>query len=90
MAISIKLDDEIKSRVKQLAQKRDRTAHWIMKEAIRDYIEREESKERFIQEALASWQSYQITGKHLSENEVHDWLKNWGNEPSSKMTTCHD
>ncbi|WP_339375305.1 CopG family ribbon-helix-helix protein [Paracoccus yeei] len=33
-ATSIKLDDEMKGRVQQLAQARQRTSHWIMREAI--------------------------------------------------------
>ncbi|NOQ16817.1 MAG: ribbon-helix-helix protein, CopG family, partial [Methyloprofundus sp.] len=43
MATSIKLDDDIKHRIQHLADLRHRSAHWIMKEAIRDYVVREES-----------------------------------------------
>ena len=59
MATSVKLDDELKKRVQHLANVRHRSAHWIMREAIRDYVEREEVRERFKQEAIASWKSYQ-------------------------------
>ena len=30
------------------------SAHWIMRESIREYVERGEAKERFKQEALVS------------------------------------
>ena len=46
---SIKLDDTLKNRVQNLANSQQRTAHWIMKEAISQYVEREEKKERLIQ-----------------------------------------
>ena len=65
MATSVKLDDDLKSRIQHLADIRHRSAHWIMREAIRDYVEREEARERFKQEALASWKAYQETGKPL-------------------------
>ncbi len=64
MATSVKLDDDLKSRIQHLAETRHRSAHWIMREAIRDYVEREEARESFKQEALASWTAYQETG-HL-------------------------
>ena len=54
MATSIKIDDELKGRIQQLASQRQRSSHWIMREAITQYVEREEARESFKQEALAS------------------------------------
>jgi predicted transcriptional regulator len=39
MAASVKLDDDLKKRIQQLADKRQRSAHWIMREAIRSYVD---------------------------------------------------
>ena len=39
---SIKLDDQLKARLKQLALARRRSAHWLMREAIAEYLDREE------------------------------------------------
>jgi predicted transcriptional regulator len=66
MPTSVKIDAELKARIQQLADARQRSAHWIMREAIRDYVDREESKESFKQEALNSWTAYQETGQHLT------------------------
>ena len=66
MAMSIKIDEVLKNRVKHLASQHRRSAHWIMLEAIQQYVEREEARESFKQEALASWASYQETGRHLT------------------------
>ncbi|MHC1550718.1 type II toxin-antitoxin system RelE/ParE family toxin [Phyllobacterium sp. K27] len=44
---SLKLDDELKGRVQHLAESRRRTSHWIMREAIAQYVEREEKREAF-------------------------------------------
>ena len=35
MATSVKLDDALKKRIQHLADVRHRSAHWIMREAIR-------------------------------------------------------
>jgi predicted transcriptional regulator len=89
MATSVKLDDDLKSRVQRLADIRRRSAHWIMREAIRDYVEREEARESFKQEALAAWKAFQENGQHLTGAEVHDWLKTWGTDEETEMPECH-
>ena len=66
MATSIKLDDDLANRVRRLAGLRQRSPHWLMREAIRQYVAREEARESFRQEALASWSAYQETGRHLT------------------------
>ena len=90
MATSVNLDDNLKNRIQHLADLRHRSAHWIMQEAIRDYVEREEAKENFKQEALASWKAYQETGRHLTGQEVSDWLKNWGTNNEKEIPRCHE
>ncbi len=90
MATSIKIDDELKGRVQQLASARDRSAHWIMREAIKQYVEREESRESFLAEARASWENYQATGLHLTGEEVTRWLGDLGTDRDKGMPDCHD
>ena len=89
MATSVKLDDKMKSRVQHLADMQHRSAHWIMREAIRDYVEREEARISFKQEALASWSSYKKTGRHLNGEEVRDWLNTWGSDNEKESPKCH-
>ena len=89
MATSLKIDDTLKSRVQHLASQRRRSPHWIMLEAIRQYVEREEAREDFKQEALASWAAYQETGRHLTGQEVHAWLNTWGTDAEKAMPECH-
>ncbi len=59
-----------------------------MREAIRDYVEREEAKEEFKQEALASWTAFKETGRHLTGQEVRSWLKNWGTDKEKEIPQC--
>ena len=90
MATSIKIDDALKARVQQLAELRQRSAHWIMREAIEQYVSREEAQESFKQEALASWTAYQESGQHLTGKEVRAWLKTWGTDAESRLPPCHE
>ena len=74
IATSLKIDDELKDRIQRLAGIQDRSAHWIMREAIKQYVEREEARESFRQEALASWTAYRESGRHLTVPDVAAWL----------------
>lgn len=90
MTTSIKIDDELKKRIQHLAGLRQRSSHWIMREAIVQYVEREEAREGFKQEALASWAVYQETGRHLTGEETRVWLNTWGTEADAEPPKCHD
>ena len=72
--VAIKIDDDIKARVKRLADARHRTAHWLMREAITQYVEREEKREAFRQDTLKAWDEYRSTGLHVSADEADTWL----------------
>jgi predicted transcriptional regulator len=89
MPTSLEIDDDLKSRVQQLASQRQRSAHWIMLEAIKQYVDREEAHESFKQDALASWSAYQETGRHLTGQEVRTWLSTWGADDEEAMPDCH-
>ncbi len=88
MATSVKLDSEMKGRIQRLAEIQQRSAHWIMRTAIREYVNKEEAKENFKQEALSSWKSFQETGKHLTGYEVSLWLNTWGSDDEVELPSC--
>lgn len=90
MATSVKLDADLTDRLKRLAGSRQRTPHALMREAIREYVDREEARESFKEEALASWTAFRETGRHLTGDELRDWLKTWGSDAQSEAPDCHD
>lgn len=85
---SIKLDDELKGRVQHLAAARRRTPHWIMREAIAQYVEREEKREALRQDTLKAWEEFQATGRHATAEEVESWLSSWGTEDELPAPAC--
>ena len=86
---SIKLDDALKGRVQHLADVRQRSAHWLMRDAIEQYVEREEKREAFKQDTLKAWEEYQATGLHAAADEVEQWLVSWGKDDEVSAPTCH-
>ncbi len=59
---NLKLDPELRDRLRRLAEARRRTPHWLMREAIVQYLAREEALERVRADALAAWNEYEATG----------------------------
>jgi predicted transcriptional regulator len=89
MATSLKIDDALKGRVRHLADARDRTPHWIMREAIRQYVEREEKREAFKQDALQAWREYEETGRHVPHEEADIWLAKLEAGEDAEPPACH-
>jgi predicted transcriptional regulator len=89
MATSVKLDGDLKDRIQHLADARNRSSHWIMCKAIRDYVEREEKREAFKQDALCAWEAYQENGRHLTLEEADDWLIKLEAGEDAELPKCH-
>jgi len=87
--VPVKLDNEIRERIARLAKSRKNSAHALMREAIYEYVEREEKRESFDQETLRAWQEYEENGLHLTGEEVIEWLSTWGTENEKEAPPCH-
>ena len=87
---SLKLDAETRERVRQLALARQRSPHWVMREAIMQYLAREELREQLRQDALAAWDEYRATGLHATGEEVDAWLARLeAGEEEAEPPACH-
>ena len=87
--IAIKIDEETKNRLKQLATTRNRTAHWLMREAITHYVEREEKRAAFRRETLDAWETFRTTGMHVSASEADAWLAQLEEGNDAEPPECH-
>jgi predicted transcriptional regulator len=45
-----------------------------MREAIAQYVQREEAREQLCADALAAWAEYEATGRHATGEAVDAWL----------------
>lgn len=86
---SLKLDAGIKDRLQRLAGVRDRKAHYLMREAIVQYVEREEKREQSRQGALAAWRDYQASGRHVTADEADAWLARLEAGEDVDAPECH-
>lgn len=87
--VSVKLDADTRARLENLAETRNRSAHWVMREAISQYVDREEKREAFRQDTRKAWEDYQETGLHATAAAVDTWLASWGADNELPAPVCH-
>lgn len=83
----VKLDPNICDRLKHLGEIKDRSFHWLMKEAITRYLEQEEYHEELNRETLARWLEAE-QGKVISHHAINQWLDTWGTDDESDRPPC--
>lgn len=87
--VAVKLDGPTRERIKRLADARQRSSHWVMREAIEQYVEREEKRETYRQAGISAWESYQSTGLHATADEADAWLRRLENGEEAPPPECH-
>lgn len=87
--MTVKLEDSERERVKSLAIAKQRTPHYIMREAIRNYLNEEEAEQRFIAVAKQSLEEFKKNGDHITLDEFSEWVKAKKNNPKASMPICH-
>ena len=89
MATDSGIDQELRDRVEKLAVSQNRSPRGVMRDAILQYVDREEARQEFSAEAAAAWSRYRHDGIHLSGDEVGAWLSTWGTDDEAGAPECH-
>ena len=87
--VTVKLEADLRERIKYIAEARDRSAHWIMRQAISQYVEREEKREAFRQDTLRAWEEYRQNGLHLTAEEMDAWMARLEAGEDAESPACH-
>lgn len=87
--VAVKLDAETQARIKAIAEARDRSPHWLMREAIAQYVVREEQREALRQDALRAWSAYEETSLHATHEEADAWLTSLAEGDDQDPPNCH-
>ena len=72
--VALRLDDETQQRLKALGQARDRSPHYLMKQAVEKFLAVEEEIEREKALMQSRWERFELTGESIEHGEVRGWL----------------
>ena len=78
--LGVRLDEQLEARLNALAEKKNRSKSYLAKEALKRYIEEEESREYEKQLTLTRWEHFQETGEVVSNDSMIEWLDSWGSD----------
>ena len=77
---SVRMPDDLLERLDATAERLRRSKGWIIKDAVREYLERENQRARRLegtQQALAELEA----GELIDGDKVLAWLDSWGTDP---------
>ncbi len=86
---TVELDADTQARIERLAQARRGSAPLLMREAVDQYLDREEARERLGKDALAAWTAYAATGLHVTEDAADAWLARLEQGEDAPPPECH-
>ena len=72
--LGVKVDEHLQERLKAMAELKDRSTHWIIKQAIEQYLVQEESLARDRREDHERWERYALTGEAVPNAAAIAWL----------------
>ena len=74
---SIRLQPEVESGLEAMSDKLHRSKNWLINQAIREFVARQESEQMRWNETLIAMESV-ANGKVVPGQAVHAWLESWG------------
>jgi predicted transcriptional regulator len=87
--VSVKLEADERARLGALAAARKRSSHYLMREAVREYLTREEARQSFRDEAEQAWRDYGKTGLHATQTEMESWAASLGTRRPKRLPKWH-
>jgi predicted transcriptional regulator len=79
---SIRLQPEVESGLEAMSDKLQRSKNWLINQAIREFVTRQESEQARWSETLAAMESV-ANGNVVSGQAVDAWLASWGTPDES-------
>lgn len=74
---TVRLQPEVESGLEAMAEKLHRSKNWLVNQAIREFVARQELEQARWNDTLAAMESV-AKGKVASGDDVHAWLESWG------------
>lgn len=74
---TVRLQPEVESGLEAMSDKLHRSKNWLINQAIREFVARQELEQARWRETLAAMESV-AQGKVASGQAVHTWLESWG------------
>jgi predicted transcriptional regulator len=79
--VGIRIDADTQNRLRELGKRRDRSPHYLMKQAVEQFLTRAERDEAELQLMQERWRNFELTGHTLAHEEVVAWAQELHSDP---------
>lgn len=86
---SIKLGQPRKDTLAQLAERKKRSVHSLILEAVDVYIKNQQAWADFEDQAIRSYEQMQVTGAHVTRDAMRAWAKELETNPNAPLPPIH-
>ena len=76
---SVRMSDQLMDKLESIAEKLDRSKSWIIKDAVNQYLEQIDRKEKMLAETRKALSEIE-SGEVVDGDEVMDWIESWGSD----------
>ena len=84
---TVRLQPDIETGLEAMAEKLHRSKSWLINQALKEFIDRQELDQIRWKETLQAMDSV-AQGKIVAGSEVQDWLRSWGTSNELSAPNC--
>jgi len=89
IAVTTNMPRALAERVDQYARQQQQSSEAIFHDAVCEYLDRQDQRRSFRQDAAEAWDDYQRTGLHLTGDEADAWLAKLESGEIVAAPDCH-
>lgn len=87
--LSVKLEAEEKNVLTKIAKEKECSVHFLMCQAVREFIEREQARLSFLEDGRKAIEHFDQTGLHVTHEEMRTWAETLGSSSDTPPPACH-
>lgn len=87
--LSVKLEANEKAALMKIAASKERSVHFVMRQALNEYIDREQKRIDFYEDGRKALEHYKETGLHVTHEEMMVWAQSIGTPDELPPPVCH-
>jgi predicted transcriptional regulator len=89
IAVTTNMPRTLAERMDQFARQQQQPSDAIFRDAVSEYLDRQDQRRSFRQDAIDAWSDYQRTGLHVSGEEADAWLAKLEAGETVAAPDCH-
>ena len=89
IAVTTNMPRALAERVDQFARQQKQSSEAIFRDAVSEYLDRQDQRRSFREDAINAWADYQRTGLHVTGDEADAWLAKLEAGEIAAAPDCH-